>query len=390
MSIEPVCAALSGRVGVSQGDALGWYVPPFQGERGANAGRARGERGASAGRPLRSRRFAAMEAGSESEHMDQADKTRAGIASIVGRPNVGKSTLLNRILGGKLAIVSHRPQTTRNHILGIRTWNKDQLVLLDTPGIHRGRAHLNRYMVSQAMEALDGVDCILLMTEVHVKIQDDVKEGKEVALHPDDAYVLEQVLRRTEVRGEDGEREAPPIYVVINKIDRLQDRRVLLPLTAAWQERGFEHISLISALEGDGTDDLIDQVRQLLPEGPHLYPEEMLTDRAERFVVAELIREQVFLSCRQEVPYSTAVEITRYSERERQKDVFIEAIIHTERDSQKAILVGKKGSMIKRIGMAAREEITNLLDCKVHLKLTVHVEKNWTDTISGRRRLGYE
>ena len=322
--------------------------------------------------------------------MDPEIKTRAGIVSIVGRPNVGKSTLLNRILGGKLAIVSHRPQTTRNHILGIRTWGPDQLVLLDTPGIHRGRAHLNRYMVSQAMETLDGVDCILLMTEVHVKIQERVRDGKEVALHPDDVYVLEQVLRRIEVRDQDEERKAPPIYVVINKIDRLQDRRVLLPLVAAWKERGFSHISLISALEGNGTDGLINEVLELLPESPHLYPEEMITDRAERFVVAELIREQVFLQCRQEVPYSTAIEIDRYSERERQQDVFIEATIHTERDSQKAILVGKKGSMIKQIGVAAREEITNLLGCKVHLKLTVHVEKNWTGTTAGRRRLGYE
>ena len=322
--------------------------------------------------------------------MDPENKTRAGIASIVGRPNVGKSTLLNRILGGKLAIVSHRPQTTRNHILGIRTWGPDQLVLLDTPGIHRGRAHLNRYMVAQAMETLHGVDCILLMTEVHVKIQEAVKEGREVQLHPDDVYVLEQVLHRTRVSDEAPGQEAPPIYVVINKIDRLQDRRVLLPLVEAWKERGFSHISMISALEGDGTDGLIKEVLELLPEGPHLYPDEMLTDRAERFVVAELIREQVFLLCRQEVPYSTAVEIDRYSERERQQDVVIEATIHTERDSQKAILVGKKGSMIKRIGMAAREEIATLLGCKAHLKLTVHVESNWTGTTSGRRRLGYE
>ncbi len=323
--------------------------------------------------------------------MDQKENTRAGIASIVGRPNVGKSTLLNRILGDKLAIVSHRPQTTRNHILGIRTWGKDQLVLLDTPGIHRGRAHLNRFMVSQAMEALDGVDCILLMTAVHEKMQTAVKEGKEVRLHPDDVYVLEQVLRRTEVRkSEEADRKAPPIIVVINKIDRLQDRRPLLPLVAAWNERGFENIAIISAMEGDGTDDLIKDVLGRLPDGPHLYPDEMLTDRAERFVVAELIREQVFLLCHQEVPYSTAVEIDRYAERDRQKDVFIEATIHTERDSQKAILVGKKGSMIKRIGIAAREEITNLLGCKVHLKLTVHVEKNWTGTVAGRSRLGYE
>ena len=323
--------------------------------------------------------------------MEPQVKTRAGIASIVGRPNVGKSTLLNLILGGKLAIVSHRPQTTRTRILGVRTYDStDQLVLLDTPGIHRGRAHLNRYMVSQAMEALDGVDCILLMTEVHPRIQETVSDGKPVALHPDDVYVLEQVLQRTEVREEDGQRVTPPIFVVINKIDRLQDRRVLLPLVAAWQERGFSRIALVSALKGDGTDDLIQQVLALLPRAELLFPEETLTDRAERFVVAELIREQVFLLCRQEVPYSTGVEVLRFTERKQQKDVVIEAVIQTERDSQKAILVGKKGSMIKRIGIAAREEIAQLLGCPVHVKLTVRVEQDWTNTTAGRKRLGYE
>ena len=309
---------------------------------------------------------------------------RCGIVAIVGRPNVGKSTLLNRLLGEKLAIVSHRPQTTRNRILGVRTWREgtvtNQMILLDTPGIHRRRANLNRFMVQQALDSLDGVDCVLLMSEAPAP----GNEGRAAArLHPQDLFVLEQVVQHV--------REIPMV-LALNKIDRLRDRRPLLPVIAAWAERGLEQIVPISALDGDGVEILVNELVQRLPEGPALYPSDTLTDQAERFVAAELIREQVYHRCREEIPYSTAVEIVRFEERTGRSgpDVCIEAIIHVEQEGQKGALVGKRGAMIKAIGSAAREEIGRMLDCPVHLGLTIHVEPRWSRTPSGRRKLGYE
>jgi GTP-binding protein Era len=304
-----------------------------------------------------------------------APEGRSGFAAIVGRPNVGKSTLLNRILGEKLAIVSPRPQTTRNRILGIHTIGADQIVLVDTPGIHRDRANLNRFMVQEALESLAGVDAVLLLTEV--------ARGGRAELDAADEYVLEQI----------GVHEPrAPIVVVINKIDHLAgpQRQQLLPLMALWRDRGFERIVPICALDGDGVDVLLAETIALLPRGAHQFPAELLTDRPERFLAAELVREQVFLHCRQEVPYSTAVEVIGFEERSDRGDVVIEALIHVERASQRAILVGKRGATIKMIGTAARQAIGRLLGCTVHLKLTVHVERDWTHSPQGRRRLGYE
>lgn len=297
---------------------------------------------------------------------------------MVGRPNVGKSTLLNRVLGDKIAIVSNRPQTTRNRILGIRTWDDDQLMLVDTPGIHRRRAQLNRFMVREALESLDGVDIVLVMTEVQSEPR---QEDGAICLHPLDDYVLEQVRLRQPQK---------PVVVAINKIDRLRDRALLLPVIAAWQDKGFSRVVPISALRSSGVDALLEELRGLLPQGPHLYPEDMITDRAERFLVAELIREQVFHNCRQELPYSTAVEVQEFQERPKRGDMIIEAIIHAERDSQKAILIGKRGAMLKAIGSAARKEMSRLLHCEVHLKLIVRVDRDWTQSSASRRRMGYE
>jgi GTP-binding protein Era len=319
-----------------------------------------------------------------------APKGRSGFAAIVGRPNVGKSTLLNRILGEKLAIVSPRPQTTRNRILGVHTVGADQVVLLDTPGIHRDRANLNRFMVQEALESLASVDVVLLLSEV--------TRGGRAELEAADVYVLEQI-KIHEPRA--------PIVVVINKIDRLAgpSRQLLLPLMALWRDRGFERIVPTCALDGDGVDVLLAEVLALLPRGAHQFPAELLTDRPERFLAGELVREQVFLCCRQEVPYSTAVEVISFEERagrgdsrlhrgapegREQTQILIEALIHVERTSQRAILVGKHGATIKAIGTAARQAIGRLLGCTVHLKLTVHVERDWTHSPQGRRRLGYE
>jgi GTPase len=310
-------------------------------------------------------------------------KGHVGTAAIVGRPNVGKSTLLNRLLGQKLAIVSHLPQTTRNRILGVRTWDGNQLALLDTPGIHDTRARrgdINRFMVQEALDSLGGVDCVVLMTEVGLLARSKPDEVK-AELHPEDAYVLEQVEKH---------RGGAPIVVALNKIDKLADRRALLPLMAGWSQRGPSAMVPISAQTGDGVDALLGEVLEHLPCGPLLYPEDMLTDRPERFLCAELIREQVFLCFRQEVPYSTAVEVVAFEERAEQKDVRIEAVIFVERESQKAILIGKGGSAIKKIGTAARGEIAQLLDCPAHLQLTVRVADEWTRKPASRRRFGYE
>jgi GTP-binding protein Era len=313
------------------------------------------------------------------------DSSRAGFVAIIGRPNVGKSTLLNRILGEKLAIVSRRPQTTRNRILGIKTWRDadggtNQLVLLDTPGVHRRRANLNKFMVQQALDSLDGVDVILLMTEVHSpRGGEDPEEPRVHRIHPQDSFVLEQIRARA---------PTSPVVLVLNKIDRLADRRPLLPVMAGWAEQGFDTIFPISALRGEGCEMLLEELASRLPEGPPLYPEDLLTDQAERFLAAELIREQIYLRCRQELPYSAAVEVTRFEER---KDIaIIEALIHVEQESQKGILIGKRGSMIKAIGTAAREEIADMLGCRVHLELTIHVEPSWSRSPAGRRKLGYE
>ncbi len=303
-----------------------------------------------------------------------------GFVALVGRPNVGKSTLLNRVLGLKLAIVSNRPQTTRNRVLGIHNQGDDQLIIVDTPGLHRSRANLNRFMIKEALEGLAGVDCVLLLTEVYPRQLKDAGDTP-LELSKEDAFVLEQV----EIHRPD-----TPVIIVLNKVDRIQDRSLLLPLMASWAERGFNEIFLISALKGEGVDELLARVIELLPQGPRLYPEEMYTDRAERFLAAELIREQVFLNCRQEVPYATGVEVTRFSERPNQGDVVIEAIIHIERESQKGILIGRKGAMIKKIGSEAREEIAAVIQCPVHLKLSVHVQRDWTRSEQGRRRLGYD
>jgi len=248
--------------------------------------------------------------------MCAADKSRSGITAIVGRPNVGKSTLLNRVLGEKLAIVSRKPQTTRNRILGVHNVGAHQVALLDTPGIHRSRANLNQFMVQEALESIHGVDCILLLTEVRRQEDAPGRATPEARIDPADSYVLQQI---------ELQQARCPVVVVINKIDLLTDRKRLLPEIASWSERGFASIVPISARTGDGVDRLIDVVVSHLPEGPALYPDDALTDRAERFLAAELIREQVFRRCHQELPYAAAVLVDVFEERERSADVWIEA-----------------------------------------------------------------
>jgi GTPase len=309
---------------------------------------------------------------------------RAGFVTIIGRPNVGKSTLLNAILGEKLAIVSNRPQTTRNRILGVKTRGSDQLVLVDTPGIHRHKSNLNKFMVQEALAGAAGVNAIVFVTEVNSKVLKKAAEADTPAdtlrLVDEDRYVLEQIKAIDDQR---------PVILVINKIDRVKERQHLLPLMEMWHRQGFETIIPISALQNDGVDGLLEALCTFLPEGEHIYPEDMLTDKAERFLASEYVREQVFLRCHEEIPYATAVEIERYETRP-SGDIMVEGAIIVERSGQKAIIIGKRGQMIKEIGTAARQQLGDLLGQTVHMKLTVRVDPDWSHRPTGRRRFGYE
>jgi GTP-binding protein Era len=291
---------------------------------------------------------------------------KSGFVAIIGRPNSGKSTLLNNLLGEKIAIISDKPQTTRNRILGIKNLPVGQIVFFDTPGIHRGRSRLNQSMVRIALATYSEVDAICFLIEA------TDPENNE------NNYILQTL-----------EKFKQPLILAINKID-LVSKGALLPMMEHYGQLGrFERIIPISALQGDGIDTFLQELLQILPEGPRLFPEDMTTDQTERFLVSELIREKVFLLTRQEIPYATAVKVETFKEKEERNLIIIQATIHVERESQKGILIGNKGRMLKEIGMLAREEIEKLLGAKVFLELWVKVEKNWREDPHALRELGY-
>ena len=294
------------------------------------------------------------------------NKFRSGFVAIIGRPNVGKSTLLNRIVGQKIAITSPKPQTTRNRILGIQNLEHAQVLYVDTPGIHEARSPLNRYMVDQARSACLDVDVVLWLVEADRPVDSD----------PMIPRLLEQ-----------GDR---PVLLVINKIDVIPRERLLPMIDSYRQICPFASIIPVSALQGDGVDQLIHEIPALLPEGPRYYPEDQLTDVPERFIVAEMIREQILMRTRDEVPYGVAVQVERFQENPVKNMVGISAVINVERDSQKRILVGKGGVMIRQIGQSARKEIERFLGVKVHLELFVRVQKNWTTSERMMKEFGYE
>ncbi|MCA1796827.1 MAG: GTPase Era [Desulfuromonadaceae bacterium] len=298
------------------------------------------------------------------ENSEQMER-RCGFVSIVGRPNVGKSTLLNKILGQKIAITANKPQTTRNRVLGIRTTETAQTLFLDTPGIHKARGKLNQYMVDQALSACSGVDVVLLVT-------DAAQPGKS------DDFIL-QILAKNQI----------PVVLLINKIDCI-DKAELLPLMAHYSNSfDFAAIIPICAEDGSGVEDMLRQVEEMLPPGPMLYPEDAVTDVPERFIVAEMIREKVLRRTRQELPYGVAVEVESFTERARDGLISIQAVIYVGRDAHKRILVGKGGSMIRTLGTDARHEIERFLDTKVYLELFVKVKKNWMESDRALRELGY-
>lgn len=292
---------------------------------------------------------------------------RSGFVSIIGRPNVGKSTLLNRILGDKIAITSDKPQTTRNRVQGIFNTPDSQVIFIDTPGIHQARSSLNKYMVETALTSVKGVDVILYLVEA---------ESSSVAR---EKQILE-VLRDVEA----------PVILVFNKIDQI-DKKLLLEMIATFaQLYPFKEIVPVSALNGDGVERLLDLVCGGLPEGPRYYPEDILTDLPERFIVAEIIREKVFRLTRDEVPYSVAVVVDSFKERDDGGLISIAATISVERDSQKGIIIGKKGDMLKKIGIQARKDIEELLGTRIFLELFVKVSKDWSESKHMLKEFGYE
>jgi GTP-binding protein Era len=293
-------------------------------------------------------------------------KFKSGFIAIIGRPNAGKSTLLNQLLGQKLAIISNKPQTTRNRILGIKNHPEGQIIFLDTPGIHQSKSRLNQLMVKTALSTYNEVDGICFLIEA------------DHADSPENDFILD-TLREA----------ANPVFLVINKID-LVVKQVLLPIMERYaRRRSFSQIIPISALRGDGVGILVREFLKVLPEGPRLFPEEMYTDLPERFLAAELIREKIFRLTREEIPYATAVEVEEFQEEEGKDLIRIRAIIQVERESQKGVLIGKKGEMLKAIGKQAREEMEALFGAKVFLELWVKVEKDWREDPRALRRLGY-
>ncbi len=290
----------------------------------------------------------------------------SGFVALVGKPNVGKSTLLNTILGEKVAIVSHKPQTTRNRILGVYTSSKGQIVFLDTPGIHQPIHKLNEYMVEVALATLKEVDIIVLII--------DGARG----ITQEDKMAMERVFSL----GKD-----KPVVGVVNKIDLIKPQEVERLLRELESQGSFTRVLALSALTGEGVDTLLDTLLSLLPIGPFYYPPDMITDQPEEFWIAEIIREKIFLFTHQEIPYSTAVVVEEI--REKGNILIIEAIIYVERSSQKGIIIGQKGQMLKKIGEAAREELERFLGVKVYLNLWVKVKKKWRKKEGALRELGY-
>ncbi len=290
---------------------------------------------------------------------------RAGHVALVGRPNVGKSTLLNRLLGQKLAITSHKPQTTRHSILGISTLKNGQIVYIDTPGIHqRGDKAMNRYLNRTATSVLAGVDLVVMLVDAgHWTDEDDM--------------VLQRVHE-----------SRLPAMLVINKIDTLKQREDLLPLLASLTEKtGIETVVPVSARTGDNCDHLEQTILLALPEGENFYPEDQITDRPERFFAAELIREQITRRYHRELPYSTTVEIEEFDAQPR---IYrIGAIVWVERQNQKAILVGKGGLALKETATEARKQLEAFFQTKVYLRLWVKVKKSWSADQASLTRLGY-
>lgn len=291
---------------------------------------------------------------------------KSGFIAIVGVPNVGKSTLMNRMLGEKISITSKKPQTTRNRILGILHRPASQLIFLDTPGIHMAKGPLNKRIVDAALSALNDVDLILILSDI---------ASKETSA---ERLVMKSIRKQNK-----------PVILALNKIDLIKKTDLFAVIDHYRSVYPFKEIIPISAKTGEQTDILILAMETLLPQGPPFFPPDSITDVSERFIAAELIREKAFRLTGQEIPYSIAVTVEEFSEKSPSGVVRIHATIHVERESQKGMVIGKSGSKLKMIGKTARKDLERLLGRKVFLKLFVRIQKNWSKDTKALRKFGY-
>ena len=305
---------------------------------------------------------------SESNTIEMSSQEHCGFIGLIGRPNVGKSTLLNKLIGQDLSITTPKPQTTRNRLIGIRTQGASQMVFIDTPGIHESNLPLNRKMIDYAVKTLEETDLNLWLVE---PLKPHLKEP-----HPDDKKILD-LIRNSNNK----------TILVINKMDLADRARVLRTIDVFSQNGSFAEIIPLSALKSTNLESLLEQLEQYLPEHPFFFESDQLTDASERFLVAELVREQIFRKLQQELPYSTAVQVERFEEDPH--CLRLDCLVCVERESQKGILIGKGGSMLKQIGTAAREKIEKLLGQRVFLALHVKVVKQWTRKTHHLQALGY-
>ncbi|MDW0112287.1 MULTISPECIES: GTPase Era [Sporosarcina] len=296
----------------------------------------------------------------------ESSKFTSGFISIIGRPNVGKSTFLNRVVGQKIAIMSDKPQTTRNKVQGVVTTDNSQMVFIDTPGIHKPKHKLGDFMVKSARNTLKEVDVIMFM----VNANEPIGGG--------DKFIID-LLQNTET----------PVFLVINKIDLVHPDDLLTTITSYTKEYDFAEIVPLSALNGNNVERLMETLTKYLPEGPKYYPDDQVTDHPERFIISELIREKVLHLTREEIPHSVAVVIEKIARDEERDMVDVAATIIVDRDSQKGIVIGKKGALLKEIGTKARRDIEMLLGSKVFLELWVKVQKDWRNKPGHLREFGF-
>ncbi len=290
---------------------------------------------------------------------------KSAMITICGRPNVGKSTLTNALVGEKVAIVSNKPQTTRNRITAIVNHGDTQFVLMDTPGFHKPRTRLGDYMVNVVRETVADVDCVLLLVEPIPSVG-----PQEEALI---AHIEEQKL---------------PAMLLINKIDSVEKEKLLEVIAVYAERHEFDAVLPVSARTGEGLDMLLSEMEKYAEEGPHLFPDDMITDQPERQICAELIREKLLYCLDKEIPHGTAVEITKFSERDNGL-IDIEATIYCEKDSHKGIIIGKKGAMLKKIGEQARTDIESFMGARVNLQTWVKVKESWRDSMAQLRNFGF-
>ena len=291
---------------------------------------------------------------------------KSGFIGIIGRPNVGKSTLLNALVGEKIAITTSKPQTTRNRIMGIRNQPEGQMIFMDTPGIHQADSPLNRQMVNIARDTFKRVDMLLMLVDA------------TAGIHGPDKSIIQSLPEG-----------AMPVILVINKIDLIKKTELLPLIDQLHPLHAFAAVVPLSARTGDGLLRLVEEILQALPEGPAYFPEDTMTDGSERFIAAEIIREKIILLTRQEIPYATAVVVDAFKEDAPRRLLRIQATIHVEKDSQKGILIGKKGAMLKEIGTKARLDLEQFFNARVYLELFVRVQKDWTHDEKMLKQFGY-